>query len=491
MSAGCATWRACRLAVTALFSAALLASAAGAAETNLKFTLDRKFEGPAAPFLLPLDQGYYKAEGLNVSFDPAANVLEAIKRVASGEYEMGFADINAMIKYRDANPKTPVKAVFMVYNRPPFAVIARKSRGISAPKDLEGHKLGAPADSGSFSLWPIFVKANGIDAAKVTIESIGFQVRNPMLAAGQVDAITGLSFSSYIDLKDKGVPADDIVVMLMADYGITLYGGAIIVNPAFADAHPDAVRGFLRAYLRGLKKTIAAPASALEYVLERVELRPQESRARSPENGDPREHRHPGSEGKRLWRRRRRTLCARHRPARAKLRVQAKAEAERNFRRVVLAAGERAQSQLALSRRAPATWRGGLRLSRADVLRAQCLDNLVGQLLVGRMAAFADVNAAVEVVQLRQRRVVPGHHAEFIGAPADDRHDAEPGNDRARRTHHARTGIDLFPVELGPFQGLHGELVIDATLAKGNQRHRPVALNSVVRPRTQTVSSGQ
>ena len=98
-------WRARRLAVAALFFGAALTSAAGAAETNLKFTLDRKFEGPAAPFLLPLDQGFYKAEGLNVSFDPAANMLEAIKRVASGEYDMGFADINAMIKYRDANPE--------------------------------------------------------------------------------------------------------------------------------------------------------------------------------------------------------------------------------------------------------------------------------------------------------------------------------------------------------------------------------------------------
>jgi NitT/TauT family transport system substrate-binding protein len=259
------------LAAAALFSAAMLASAAGAAETNLRFTLDRKFEGPSAPFLLPLDQGFYKAEGLNVSFDPAANMGEAIKRVASGDYDMGFADINAMMKYRDANPKTPVKAVFMVYNRPPFAIISRKSRGISAPKDLEGHKLGGPPDSGSFSLWPIFVKANGIDAAKVTIESIGFQVRNPMLASGQIDAVTGLSYSSAVDLKDKGVPADDIVVMLMADYGVTVYGSAIMVNPAFADAHPDAVKGFLRAYLRGLKKTIAAPASALEYVLERTD----------------------------------------------------------------------------------------------------------------------------------------------------------------------------------------------------------------------------
>ena len=97
-------WRAGRLAAAALLLAAALAGAASAAETNLRFTLDRKFEGPAAPFLLPLEQGYYKAEGLNVSVDPAANAREAIKRVASGDYDMGFADINAMIKYRDANP---------------------------------------------------------------------------------------------------------------------------------------------------------------------------------------------------------------------------------------------------------------------------------------------------------------------------------------------------------------------------------------------------
>jgi NitT/TauT family transport system substrate-binding protein len=264
--------RVIRFAAAALLAAAALTIAAGAAETNLRFTLDRRFEGPSAPFLLPLDKGYYKAEGLNVTIDPAAGAPDAIKRVASGDYDMGFADINALIKYRDANPKDPVKAVFMVYNRPAFAVIARKSRGISGPKDLEGHKLGAPADDNAFAQWPIFVKANDIDASKVTIENIGVQVREPMLAAGQVDAITGLSFSSFLDLKDKGVPVNDLTVLLMADYGVKLYGNAILVNSQFAAAHPEAVKGFLHAYLRGLKATVASPASALEFVLERTDV---------------------------------------------------------------------------------------------------------------------------------------------------------------------------------------------------------------------------
>lgn len=252
--------------------AATLATGATAAETSIKFSLDFKFEGPSAPFVLPLDKGYYKAEGLTVSIDTATGSLEPINRVASGTYDMGFGDINSLIKFRDTNPGTPIKAVFMVYNRPPFSIVGRKSRGISKPKDLEGKKLGAPAADGAYAQWPIFVQANGIDASKVTIENVSFPVREPMLAAGQVDAITGFSFSSFINLKDKGVPVDDIVVLLMADYGVNLYGNAIIVNPKFAAEHPDAVKGFLRAFMKGLKETVKSPATAVDSVLKRNDV---------------------------------------------------------------------------------------------------------------------------------------------------------------------------------------------------------------------------
>lgn len=261
-----------RLARVALLLVAALTGRALAAETPVKMTLDFKFEGPSAPFLLPLDKGYYKAEGLDVTIDPSAGSLEPIQRVASGEYDIGFADINALIKFRDVNPGTPIKAIFMLYNRPPFAVIGRKSRGIVAPKDLEGKTLGAPAADGAFAQWPIFAQANSINVSKVTIENISFPVREPMLAAGQVDAITGYSFSSYIDLKDKGVPVDDIAVLLMADYGVTLYGNAILVNSKFAAEHPDAVKGFLRAFMRGLRETMKQPSTAIESVLKRNTL---------------------------------------------------------------------------------------------------------------------------------------------------------------------------------------------------------------------------
>lgn len=264
-----------RSAVAVILSGFLLtlplARDAAAADTGIRFSLDSKFDGPAAPFLLPLDKGTYRTEGLDVGIEPAASALEPITRVASGDFAMGLADINVLIKFRDANPGTPVKAVFMVYNRPPYAVIARKSRGIGKPKDLEGKKLGAPAADGAFAQWPIFVHANSIDASKVTIENIGIPVREPMLAAGQVDAITGFSFASFINLEDRGVPVDDILVLLMADYGVDLYGHAIIVNSKFAAEHPDAVKGFLRAFTKALKDTVKQPSSAVASVIKRNE----------------------------------------------------------------------------------------------------------------------------------------------------------------------------------------------------------------------------
>jgi NitT/TauT family transport system substrate-binding protein len=256
-----------------LIAAAVIVFAAWptAAQTGVKFILDGRLEGIAATFFLPHDKGYFKAEGLDVDVtaDNPTSVTEPISRIASGAYDMGFADVNALIKYRDQNPSMPIKAVFIVYNKPPYAVVARKSRGITDPKQLENKRLGAPPPGATFAQWPLFAKLNNIDLSKVTIETIAIAVRAPMLAAGQLDAALGYSFRLYVDLKDRGVPVDDLVLMPMADYGLKLYGNAIVVGPKFAAEKPEAVRAFLHAFLKGLKETVRRPVEAVDSIVRR------------------------------------------------------------------------------------------------------------------------------------------------------------------------------------------------------------------------------
>lgn len=255
-----------------LLSAVTLPVSQARAETAIKFTLDWKFEGPAAGFLLALDKGYFKAEGLDVTIDSGNGSVEAIPRVATGAYQMGFGDINSVIKFLDEDPTQKVKAVMMVYDKPVFSVVGRKSLGVTEdPKSLEGKKLGAPPPDGAFAQWPAFKQVAGIDDSKITIESIGFPVREPMLAKGDVDAVFGFAFSVILNLKKQGVAADDIATILMADHGLNLYGNSVLVNSDFAAENPEAVKGFLKALAKGFADAVANPEEGVAAVLARNE----------------------------------------------------------------------------------------------------------------------------------------------------------------------------------------------------------------------------
>ncbi len=268
-----------RLRLTSLIRpvAASLALAAGLvpafAQTPVRLTLDWRFEGPAALFTVPLEKGYFKAEGLDVTIDTGNGSREAIPRVASGTYELGFGDVNSLVRFRDENPGVDVKAVMMIYDRPPFSIVGRKSKGITTDvKSLEGKKFGAPVADGAFAQWPIFKAVNKLDDSKMKMENVGFPVREPMLASGEVDAIFGFSMSSFINLKSRGTPVDDIVVLLMSDYGVELYGNVIMVNPKFAAEKPEAVKGFIRALIKGARDVVKDPASSVDSVLKRNDV---------------------------------------------------------------------------------------------------------------------------------------------------------------------------------------------------------------------------
>ena len=249
--------------------ASLLISITSYADTKIPFTLDWKFEGPSAPFFNAIDKGYFKDAGLNVEISPGKGSLDAIPKVATGSFPLGFADINSLIKFLDQNPGAPVTAIMMIYDKPPFAVIGRKSLGIKSPADLPGSVLGAPPPDGAWAQFPSFAKANGLDMNKIKVEPVGFPTREPMLAEGKVSSVTGYSFSSFLNLVRLGVPEDDITTILMADHGLKLYGNAIIVNTDFASSNAKVVKSFLGAVGKGWKDAVLNPSSAIDALVKR------------------------------------------------------------------------------------------------------------------------------------------------------------------------------------------------------------------------------
>ena len=237
----------------------------------IQFSFDRPIDAAAAPFLLASASGLFGSEGLAVTTNIASGSPDAIARVATGASDFALADINELIRFRGKADAPPVKAVFVLFNQSPYAIIARKSRGIHALSDIEGKTLGVAEGDLSIRLWPALARQNGIKIASVKQRKIGAAVREPMLSAGQVDAVTGFSYLSAVNLKDRGVPADDLAVLRFADYGCEAYGFAVIVNPAFAAMRPEAVKGFVRAVIAGTHLAIKQPGRAVDEVVSRMD----------------------------------------------------------------------------------------------------------------------------------------------------------------------------------------------------------------------------
>src|SRR5215207_1819357 len=260
-------------ALAGLMAGQVLAADEPRSPLQIQFSLDRPIDAAAAPFVMATAGGLFGAEALAVTTNIASGSTDAIARVSAGTSDFALVDINALMRFRDKDKQggARIKAVFVLSNKAPYAISARKSRGVRALTDIEGKNLGVAEGDLSARLWPAVARQNGINIKNVKQSSISAAVREPMLSAGQIDAVTGFSYLSAINLRDRGVPADDLAVLKFADYGCEAYGFAVIVNPALAAAKPDAVKGFVRAVIGGLHLAVKDPAAAVAEVVGRMD----------------------------------------------------------------------------------------------------------------------------------------------------------------------------------------------------------------------------
>jgi NitT/TauT family transport system substrate-binding protein len=268
------------LALSLVLSAAL--AAAAEAQTKIRMVLNWKYEGPQGMFFLADDRGYFKQEGIEVSFDQGNGSGAAVPQVANGAYDAGFGDINALVELAAKKPDEAPVGVFMLYNRPPFTVAVKTDSPIKTPADFVGRKLGAPANDGALKLFPALCSSAKIDCTKVEIVNMQPNLREQMLMQGQVDGVFGYVTTIRFSARLSGIDADkEMRFIKFENYGMDLYSNAIIVSRKLVKEHPEAVKGFVRALNHGIKDAIADPQAAIDAVVKREPLvKPAVERAR-------------------------------------------------------------------------------------------------------------------------------------------------------------------------------------------------------------------
>lgn len=235
--------------------------------TPVKFTLSWLLQGVDAPLTLAMERGYFAEEGLEVQFERGYGSSDTASKIAVGQYDMGFGDMYSMIEFNEQNPDQKLVAVAVPYNKAPFVLISLKEAGIQSLQDLEGKKLGAPAGDAPRRLWPVLAEEVGVDADSVEWVTMEPQLRQTFLLQGNVDSISGFVYSMMPALVQADKTEDDLDIFYYTDNGLDFYGNVILVKESFLEANPDVVRGFLKAYIRGLQDTLIDPVAGLDSVI--------------------------------------------------------------------------------------------------------------------------------------------------------------------------------------------------------------------------------
>jgi len=208
--------------------AATAITASAQAQTKVRVTLDWVPQSTHGPTFIAQYEGYFKAEGLDVTIAPGKGSADAVRKLVAGTHDIGWPDINALIEFNSKNPGKAIKT--------------------------------------SYKLFPAFAAAIGIDANAVKKKNMNPRLREPMLIRGDVDSISGHVFSTLLAVKAAGLKESDVDCFLYGNHGMESYANGIAVSPAFAKKHPEAVKGFIRATYKAARDMVLRPKMALAAV---------------------------------------------------------------------------------------------------------------------------------------------------------------------------------------------------------------------------------
>jgi NitT/TauT family transport system substrate-binding protein len=242
------------------------------AEMPVRFSLDWVFDGTTAEVLQADAKGYFKDAGLAITVDRGYGAGDTISKVASGAYQFAIGDVTALIEYNALHPEQPLIAIMMLYDKSAFSIITTTDKDIRTIADLKGRQIAALTNETMSRLFPALAKLNGLDPATAPLQNVSGQIRDTLLRTGKVDAVIGFFTTTTFNLETNGVPKDQVRIFKYTDYGLDLYGSAVIARADYVSQNPKVAAGMVEALTHGLTDTIKDPASTIPLVKARNPL---------------------------------------------------------------------------------------------------------------------------------------------------------------------------------------------------------------------------
>ena len=206
------------------------------------------------------DKGYFKDAGFDVDIKPGGGTIDNVKAIVGGQAQFTPLDLTGLLLAAGGKqPITGFTSVAGIQQRTMAAIISLEGLGVTTPKDLEGKTLADSPSSVVRNLFPTYAKLANIDYKKVTWQNGTPQTLMGTLASRKVAGI-----GQFVVGKPtvEAIAKTKAVVLPYSDYLQDLYGNVLVTSTTYAQAHPEQVKKFTAAVLKGLEDSINNPTEA-------------------------------------------------------------------------------------------------------------------------------------------------------------------------------------------------------------------------------------
>jgi NitT/TauT family transport system substrate-binding protein len=248
------------------------ASAAGGPR-KLRFILNTFVSGPQAWFFVADERGYFRTAGLDVHMTPGDTLANAVPRIASGEFDAGYGDLNALIELAARGDAPDVIAVFATFNASPYTIAVPATSAVKTPHDLEGQCLATHPNDAALRMLPELAMATGLDPQRLEIEVSTLHHRDilaKMLRENAWDGLFGFVNTIRAAAIEAGIDPDrDLRFLEYSTFMPDPYGAAVMVRRSLAEQEPAVVAGLVGAVNRGVLDVIADVDAGIDAVARR------------------------------------------------------------------------------------------------------------------------------------------------------------------------------------------------------------------------------
>jgi NitT/TauT family transport system substrate-binding protein len=239
---------------------------------SAKLILDWAIQGHNSAITMADDKGWYKEAGANVTVSRGYGSGDTVGKVASGAFQIGYADIYVLLRFLGENPDQRMKCFYLAHERSALSVAVHSDSPVTNPRQLIGKRVASPVGDASRQVFPLFAAKNDMKESDITWVNVTADLRETLFVQRQVDAISGSMNTIIMNMAAAKVPQEKIRFFPYADYGLPLYGHCLFTTDEFAEKNPQVLTAVVRGVVRGMRSMLSDRQDAVEMARKRDPL---------------------------------------------------------------------------------------------------------------------------------------------------------------------------------------------------------------------------